>query len=299
MSQITVAASRAAIEQMLFVLRDNFTYSNSDGDSFGPFSASYALAIHLEGGSLNFDVNLIEIQNVDLVFDTLTAEVCFDLPGFSIPGFCIIPDPWNGCLVGIPDITIGGPICVPLDLSGLTTEVNFIKGTPATRYFVDPGRDPAWSDLRAEFEGTPNKWQVYMDNIQVSVDLIDVPATIANVFENFVENFIEEQIEDFVPGFLVDVVMALVDPIVDLVSEALGLVDTIEDFIQDLFNLHFGFEDIIASAVIDYFANENPIEFEDPYPIIKDGPLIPVKIPIVNLHVAVNNDELIIEGDIG
>ena len=299
MSQITVAASKAAFEQLLFVLRDNFSFSKSDSGSFGPFSASYAVAMHLDGGSLNFDTNLVEIENVDIVFDTLTAEVCFNLPGFTIPGFCIIPDPWNGCLVGIPDITIGGPICVPLDLSGLTTEVNHIRGNPETRYYVDPGRDPSWSDLRAEYEGTPNMWQIYMDNIQVSVDPIDVPASIANIFENFVEDFIEDQIDDFVPSILVDVVMALVDPIVDLVSEALGLVDTIEDFIQDLFNLHFGFEDIIASAVIDYFADENPIEFEDPYPILEDGPLIPVKIPIVNLHVSVTTDELIIEGDVG
>ena len=42
------------------------------------------------------------VRHVKIVWDTLKVEVCFNLPGFSIPSFCIVPDPWNGCLVGFP-----------------------------------------------------------------------------------------------------------------------------------------------------------------------------------------------------
>ena len=98
----------------------------------------------------------MEIDALDVVWDTLKLTVCFDFPGFTIPGFCVIPDPWNGCLVGIPDIPIGGPICIPLDLSGLVSEISKVRAHLKTIYFVDPGWLPGWTDLQAEFAGKPN-----------------------------------------------------------------------------------------------------------------------------------------------
>ena len=128
MSHITIAASANAFVQLFNAVRDNFHFSKSDSGTFGPFSASYAIAVHLENGSLALnDDNTIEVKHVEIVWDTLKVEVCFNLPGFSIPSFCIVPDPWNGCLVGFPGISIGGPICAPLDLSGLVSEVSDLK----------------------------------------------------------------------------------------------------------------------------------------------------------------------------
>src|SRR5215208_666815 len=128
MSHITIAASEKAFEQLFKAVRDNFTVAKSDSGSFGPFSASYSIKLHLDGGSIQLNNDgTIEVANVDVVFDILTVQVCFELPGFSIPSFCIIPDPWNGCLVGFPGFSIGGPICIPLNLSGLVSEINQIK----------------------------------------------------------------------------------------------------------------------------------------------------------------------------
>lgn len=301
MSHLTVAASDDAFEQMFKLVRDSFTYANSDSVNFGPFSASYSVKLHLEKGSIHLnDDGTIEIDALDVVWDTLTLEVCFDFPGFTIPGFCIIPDPWNGCLVGIPDIPIGGPICVPLDLSGLVSEISKVRAHLKAKYFIDPGRLPGWTDLQAEFAGKPNKWQIFIDPDFVSVDPIDVPASIGNLFENLIEKAIKDLLPGWLPGWVKDLLMALLQPVVDIVKAVLDVFDSVEDFLQDLIGEKLDLLGQIETAVADYFANKYPIwEFEDPYPILTDGPLIPVKIPLRNLKADVNSKEMIVTGDIG
>ena len=301
MSHLTVAASEHAFKELFKLVRDGFTFAKSDSASFGPFSASYSVKLHLETGSIHLNNDgTIEIDALDVVWDTLKLEVCFDFPGFTIPGFCIIPDPWNGCLVGIPDIHIGGPICVPLDLSGLVSEISKVRAHLKAKYYVDPGRLPGWTDLQAEFAGKPNKWRIFIDPDFVSVDPIDVPATIGNLFENAIEQAIEDLLPGWLPGFVKDLLMALLQPVVDIVKAVLNVFDSVEDFLQDLIGEQLDLLGQIETAVADYFANKYPIwEFEDPYPILTDGPLIPVKIPLRNLKADVNSKEMIVTGDIG
>jgi hypothetical protein len=301
MSHLTVAASEHAFKELFKLVRDGFTFAKSDSASFGPFSASYSVKLHLEKGSIHLNNDgTIEIDALDVVWDTLKLEVCFDFPGFTIPGFCIIPDPWNGCLVGIPDIHIGGPICVPLDLSGLVSEISKVRAHLKAKYYVDPGRLPGWTDLQAEFAGKPNKWRIFIDPDFVSVDPIDVPATIGNLFENAIEQAIEDLLPGWLPGFVKDLLMALLQPVVDIVKAVLNVFDSVEDFLQDLIGEQLDLLGQIETAVADYFANKYPIwEFEDPYPILTDGPLIPVKIPLRNLKADVNSKEMIVTGDIG
>jgi hypothetical protein len=299
MNHLTIAASEKAFEQVFKVLRDNFSFSKSDSRNFGPFSASYSLKLHLENGTIQLNNNgSIQIKNVDVVFDSLKAEVCFDL-SIPIPGFCLVEDPWNGCLVGWSSFDIGISECIPLDLSGLVTEINEISAHLNPRYFVDPGRLPDWSDLDAEFAGKPNKWQIFIDPDFVSVDPIDIPATIGNIVENFLENAIREKLP--LPGWAKDIVLALLGPVIAILKAALGFLDSFEDFLQDLLNNQFDILGIIETAIADYFASQYPVyEFEDPYPILpQDGVLIPVKIPIRNLTATVNTDEMIVLADIG
>jgi hypothetical protein len=301
MSHLTLAASKRAFEELFKLARDGFTFAKSDSASFGPFSASYSVALHLEKGSIHLnDDGTVEIDALDVVWDTLTLQVCFDFPGFTIPGHCVVPDPWNGCLVGIPDIHIGGPICVHLNLSGLVSEISEVRAHLKAKYFIDPGRLPGWTDLQAEFAGKPNKWQIFIDPDFVSVDPIDVPATIGNEFENLIEEAIKDLLPGWLPGWIKDLLMAFLQPVVDIVKAVLDVFDSVEDFLQDLIGEKLDLLGQIETAVADYFANKYPIyEPEDPYPILTDGPLIPVKIPLRNLKADVNSKEMIITGDIG
>lgn len=303
MSEVTIAASAKAFELMFELVRDNLHLSTSDSGSYGPFSFDYAVGVHLEGGSVQLrNDDTVEISNLDIVWNPLHAEVCFDLPGFCVGGWCIIPDPFDGCWVSFPKICIGGPVCLPLDLSGLVSIVRDLRASLVTRYYVDPARAAGISDLTAEFAGHPNKWQVFLDPEWVHVDPIDVPSTIADLVENAFRDAIESAFS-FVPGFLWDVLWALLGPLLDLLTAILGIVGSIDDWVIDLLNNVFDLLGWIETEIADYFAAKYPIfDFEDPYPILDGGPgndPIPVKIPIRNLDAHIDADEMTVTADVG
>jgi hypothetical protein len=303
LNHITIAMSANAFGKLFEALRDNFHFTKSGSGSYGPFSASYSVSLHLDDGNITLnDDGTIEIKKVDVIFDTLTAQVCFNLPGFCVGGWCIIPDPWNGCLVGIPEICIGGPVCVPLDLSGLTSEITDIKASLATKYYVDPARPAGASDLDAELAGHSNKWQVFIDPAWVHVDPIDIPATVTNIFENVVKNAVYNMLGPL-PDWLKDILWGAIEAlgIIDLIKEALGLVGDLVEWVSDLFNKVFDLLGLIETAIADYFASKYPIrEWEDPYPILPaSSGLIPVKIPIQDLHAQVNSKEMVVLANVG
>ena len=124
MSHFTVAASARALEQMFALVRDNLSVSKADSGSWGPLTWSYDIQFHLERGTLQLNNDdTLEIKHLDVVWDKLQFQICFNLPGFCVGGCCIIPDPFDGCWVSLPKICIGGPICLPIDLSGLVSEI--------------------------------------------------------------------------------------------------------------------------------------------------------------------------------
>jgi hypothetical protein len=302
MAHITIAASNKAFQVLFKTVRDNFTFSKSDNGTFGPLSASYSVALHLEGGTLTLnDDNTLEVADMDIVFDTLKVKACFDLPGFCIPSFCIVPDPWNGCLVGFPGFCIGGPICAPLDLSGLVSEVNDVKAGLAPQYFVDPARDPSWTDLDAELNGKSNMWKIFIDPTLVNVDPIDIPATLGNLLENIVKDAVNNLLPGWLPGWAKDIIWAFLGPILDLIKGILGIVGEINEWLSNLLGNIFGLVSLIETAIADYFASQYPIySFEDPFPIMDAMPnLIPVKIPIRNLTATVNSKEMVVLANVG
>jgi hypothetical protein len=303
MSDITLAASANAFQKLFEDIVSGFSFSKSDTATYGPFSASYAVDITLSGGSVALNNNdTIDVSDLEIVFDTLTAGVCFTLPGWCVGGFCIVPDPWNGCLVSFPGFCIGGfSLCPEIDLSGLVSEVTAFDAGLRVAYYVDPARPPGVTDVEAEILGHPNKWQLYIKPTLVDINPIDVPATIANLLENAVKSAIESAIPSWVPGWAVDLLWDIIGPIVDVIVSALGIVGDIADWFEQLLDDTFNLLAIIETAVADYFAAQYPIyQLDDPYPVLPaTGGLIPVTIPIRNLTATIDAQELVVLADVG
>jgi hypothetical protein len=302
MSQITIAASAKAFQQLFNEVEKNFSFSKSDTANFGPFSASYSVSLHLSGGNLQLNNdNTLELQDVDIVFGTLDFKLCLDLPGFCIPSFCIVPDPWNGCLVGFPGFCIGGPVCADLNLSGLTSKIVDLKASLLAKYYIDPARLPGWTDLDAELNGHSNQWQIYIDPVLVNVEPIDVPATIDNILTNAIDNAIHNLFPWWLPGWAVDLILDFLGPIIDLIKSILGIATSLAEWLSDLLSNVFGLVSLIETAIADYFANKYPLfQFEDPFPILPaTGGLIPVKIPIRNLAAIIDSQEMIVQANVG
>jgi hypothetical protein len=303
MSHLTVAVSEKAFKNLFEGLRDGFTLSSSDSVDLGPFSAHYAVAMHLEGGDVDLrNDGTVKISELDIKWDTLSAGVGFDIPEICIGGWCIIPSPF-GCILRVPRICVFSAdpdIDITVDLSGVITSEVSVTARPIIRYFNDPGRAGWMSDLDAEDAGVPNKWQVFIDPETVDIDVFDV----SDIVGDLLENAITAAINALLPGpqWLKDIILAILGPIIDLIRAILDLPDDIGEWLSDLLGVSLGLFNVIVNAVADYFAAQMPNEFEDPFPLLgadASVPWIQVKIPIRDLAVTINDREMILEGNVG
>jgi hypothetical protein len=298
MSHLTVAASEDAFKELFAAVRDGFTFSASDSGSFGPFTGGYSVALHLEDGTVDLRAdNTVSIKELDVKFDTLTVTIGVDIPELCTPSICIIPTPF-GCLLEVPPQCLFSDdpdISIPLDLSGIVTSEISVVASPVTRYFVDPARPPGMTPVQAQAADIPNKWQILLDPQTVDIDFFDIA--------DIVGDLLLDAIADALKALIPDVIEFLfpIDEIIDLIRDILDLPDDIGEWLSDLLGVSFGLLNLIATAVADYFANENPIyEFEDPFPILPAvAGLIPVKIPIIDFTVQVDDDEMVVEANVG
>lgn len=303
MSHVTVAASEDAFKELFAALRDSFTFSNSNSADFGPFSASYSVAMHLEDGAVDLqNGNKVSIKELDIKWDTLQAGVGFDIPEICVGGWCIIPTPW-GCALNFPKICVFSAdpdISINLDLSGIVTSEVSAAGSPAVKYKIDAGRTPAMSDLDAEYAGVPNMWQIFLDPVTADIDLFDMADIIGDLLENAVKAVIDNLLW-FLPGFAKDLIWAILGPVIDLIRAILDIPDDIAEWFSDLLGVSLGLFNAITTFIADYLAKKHPLyEFEDPYPILpSSGGLIPVKIPIKGLAVQVDDDEMVLSANVG
>lgn len=303
MTDITVAASERVFTELFNQLRDAFAVSASDSGSFGPLTASYAVALRLENGTVDLRSDgTVRVAELDVVYDTLAVSLGIDLPEICVGGWCVIPTPF-GCALRLPKLCVlddNPDITIPLNLSGLLrSEVSFIAGL-RTAYRIDPGRQPWMDYLDAEDASVPNQWQVFLDPESVDIDFFDLADIVGDLLENLLDAAVDTALW-FLPGWARDLVKALLGPVVDLVRALLDIGDDIEEWLSDLLGTSLGLLDLIATAVLDYLAADNPIvHFEDPYPVLEPSAgLIPVKIPVTDFAVRITDDEMIVEANVG
>jgi hypothetical protein len=303
MSHVTVAASEDAVRLLFNFIRDNFSFSSSDSADFGPFTASYNLVIGLKEGTVDLrDDNTIQVEELDI--DVITLQLCLgiDIPEICVGGFCIIPTPF-GCALRAPRICIFSAdpdISFCLDLGPfLRSEISF-TASPVVKYKVDPARTPGMSDLDAEDAGIPNLWQIFINPGTIDLDLFDFADIVGDVLEAAVDAAVDGLL-GFLPGWAKDLIKAILGSVIDLIRAILDIPDDIGEWLADLLGVSFGLFNLILTFVADYFAAKTPLhELEDPYPILPaSSGLIPVKIPIRDLSVRVNTNEMILEGNVG
>jgi hypothetical protein len=306
MSHATVAVSERAVRQLFNVLRDRFTFSSAQCRDFGAFTACYDLAFHLEGGTIDLrNDNTIQIKELDIKWDRMAFSLGIDLPELCVGGFCIIPNPFDDCILEAPRICVFSAdpdITIPLDLSGLLTSEVSVTASPIVKYRVDPARTPSMSDLDAEDANIPNKWQLFIDPVTIDVDPIDVSDTIGDLLERAARAVIDNLL-GFLPDWARDLLWAIIGPVIDLLRWILDIPDDIGEWLSDLLGVSFGLLNLIATFIADNFADKTPLyELEDPFPVmdaVSTIPLNPVKIPIRDLSVRVNTAEMLLEANIG
>ncbi len=306
MSHLTVAASERAVIKLFEFARDQASFANADSGDFGPFSAAYAVAAHLEGGTVDLRADgSIDVRELDIKWDTLSLTLGFDIPEICVGGWCIVDNPFDGCAVRLPEKCVfddDPDVSVTLDLSGIvTSEVSF-RAAPVIKYHIDPARQPWMTDLDAEDASVPNEWQLFIDPITIDIDVFDVADIVGDLLENAVDAVIDNLL-GWLPDWAKDLVRAALGPVIDVVRAILDIPDDVEEWVSNLLGVSLGLFDFILTIVADYFAAQFPIyELEDPYPIMDADPtvpLIPVKLPIRDLAVTITDDEMVLSGNVG
>ena len=314
MAHLTIAASENTFQTLFETLRDNLQFARSDSADFGPFTAGYALEAHLEGGSVDLrSDNTVQVKELDIKWDQLDLSLGVDIPEICVGGFCIIPNPLGGCILRAPRVCIfddDPDISITLPLGGLITTEISLTGSLITKYATNPSRPGGMNDWDAQ-DADPslaNHWQVFLDPQFLDVDFFDIADIVGDLLENAVEAAVDNLL-GFLPEWARDLIKAILGPVIDVIRAILDIADDIQEWISDLLNVSFGILDFVLQLVADYFANQSPLqEIEDPYPILEavENPnqglpssIVPVKIPIRDLSVFNDDQEMVLEGSVG
>ena len=205
---LTAAVSAGAFAKIFTAIVKGFHFEKSGTGSYGPFSASYDVAAHLEGGSLEMrDDGTIVIKELDVKWDKLDLTIGINIPQFCVGGeqVCLVP-PYPSCdvpIVGCAEcVTLPGycffsgnpDIIIPIDLSGLiTSEVTF---SARVRSFYGVG------------SGTYNRWQiVVVPTLPLDLDIIDIADTVGDLFKNLVQGAVDNLLNSLgAPGWAIDLI---------------------------------------------------------------------------------------------
>ncbi len=303
MAHLTVASSETAVSKMFEGVRDNFSVNEADSADFGPFTAGYEVALHLEGGSVDLrNDGSILISELDIKWDKLRVYAGIDIPELCIGGFCIIPSPW-GCILRAPRICIfddDPDIGIDLNLNGLLTSEISLAARPVLDYFIDPTRPVGMNWLDAEDADLANQWQLFIDPDWIDIDIFDWADIVGDLLDDAINSAIDDLLW-FLPGWAKNLFRAILGPVVDLVRAILDIGDDIDEWLSDLLGVSLGLFDLILTVVADYFSAQYPLlEIEDPFPVMgyQNG-LIPIKIPIEDLDINIDDTEMVLTANVG
>jgi hypothetical protein len=99
-SAAAAALALALAERLFDGIRDGAKLDEADSVDFGPFTAGYDVKAHLEGGTIDLRSDgTIALNELDIEWDVLHFFAGIDIPEICVGGFCIIPNPFGGCLV--------------------------------------------------------------------------------------------------------------------------------------------------------------------------------------------------------
>jgi hypothetical protein len=316
MSDITVSISHAIINGIFTGVVDTFKFEHADphAASLGPVTLGYDVAFHFRNDTavqptLDLrDDGSIFLHNLKILWDKLELTVGIDIPTIQIGAFCLIPIPFDGCLVPFPGITLfdaNPDISFTLALDQLITSELSVDAAFGVSHISNPNRLPTDSDWDAHDNKRGNHWELSVVAPVVHVDPFHVADIVADLFKKAIQDSIDSILNGLgVPGFIRDLIDKILGGIEHLIRVVLNIGDNIVQWLENALNGPVNLLDFIATFVTDFLLR-NPIPIvEDPLPILEDksgkpNPLIPIMIPIVGLQASVTAAELVLEGSVG
>jgi hypothetical protein len=295
MGTVQIALSEKSIQKVVKKAIDNFHVTKS-GASNGRFRASYNLGVKLHGGTVDLQNNPdeIKISELDVVYDPLNVKLEIDIPEMCVGGFCIIPNPFGGCILRAPKICIfsaNPDISIPINLDGLIESEISGGFKPEIKFFDNPA-NAGMNEYQAHANNVADEWQLFLKVNWLDFDLIDISDTVGNILDKIIDNFIDG-IFGGLPGWAKSMLSWILHGISDIIRGILDIVDDIDEWFSDLLGVSFGIFDFILTEVANYFLKKTPLyQLPTPYPIMPGTP--PVLLAIKQLGVDIDATEMIL-----
>lgn len=271
----TAALSEEFFVKIFDAVLKGFIFKRKDTVTLGPFTFTYDVKAHLEGGSIELDENgSIKVNELDIKWDNLSLDICVDVPKICTPEVCTPTPLGDVCLPQVCIFEEEPDFCIPFNLGGLITSEITMSVIPKVYYGIG--------------SGVPNQWQIAMTpTLPIDVDIIDIADTAGDLFDRFAN-----ELEDIgIPSWLTGGASWIIRTVLDI-GDDIG--EWILDQISDMGIYQYLIDELAEYISITIFSVNDPQEI-----IPADGPLIPVKLPIEYLGIEVNDKEMVMVGDVG
>ena len=305
-ADLTVALNEELVDTVFADARDGFRLNIAGNTGPGVLSLAYDVDAHFENGEIDFNGDgTISLQQLDIVWDSITGAVSLDIPTWTWDPPCVEVPIW-GCVFDIPPITLFGAspeITVPLALPPFRTEVSTTI-TPVIKYLLNPGRQPWMNDWDARDNGVANLWQLCLSVSGTTIDLLEIhPVDIFIDVHAFIRDALRNALRGLLPDWLdwaADVLVFLAEPLILIIAGTLALGGALTDLVVTTLLNALGINDANINAFLAAALADPILEIPDPFPVI-DGSsgLVPVLIPVEHIGLDATDPELTLTIDIG
>lgn len=315
MASVTIAASVKALNTVLGDLeaKINSLPPITKTGTIGPLSASFQLGFVVSNlaNTITLLPTGVNINNLEITYKPLILTISIALPTIQLGGECIVPNPFGGCLVRLPTITIippGTSIDVPIDLSGIfagsfsgefnitpTKQVLLAKGSLTTHqaHLTQDTTDEILHNFEqivsSEIPFLPSSATQAIANIFVPsvkgnladkwlFHLTDVWSDLVLIDVGDTTINILDKITSWIlsalhiPSAVQGIVESILQPVFNAIGQALDIGNDITKWLSNLFQTSFGLFNVLESFIANVIFRMWPVfKFEDPYPMIEDN----------------------------
>lgn len=299
---LTVSVAGSWVDQQFDLVKNHFSFASIkhlEVDQAGAkILFDYDILLHLTSGKITrTDMGSIGLSDVDIAWDRMNLQL-----GLCIPQQCVnLPGLGQHCVFGgtpaNPDIRI------PLDLKNYLRSEIEVAGTPSIGYGKNKSRTPGLTDRQAVASGEANKWGVFVHPDKVHVEPIDVDDTVDNLIDQAVAAALAQVVAN-APAWARPLLLGILFNSKYILETLVGLPDQINGWLSEKIGVDMNLITDLTTALAQHFLTFPLFALDDPTTIMPEDtsvnpPLIPVLVPLRDLKVKIDHQELTVQGKVG
>jgi hypothetical protein len=296
MSDFTLAVSEKTLRDLFGRFIEIFQFETTKSTS-GDIRFGIHMRCHLERGAFsleppdplspNYKGGFFKLTDIVIRWDNLDLSLTVHIPKVTVGGFCVIPNPFGGCLVEAPSVSFFdcdvGPVTIPI---GGVVDSRISIGLALLAHRL-------WNSDENTFQ-----WCVVPRSVEQNIELVNIGDTIGDLINGLIKKLVDAALS-LLPDWAKDVVDALLGGIADFIRSLLNLPAELQDWLSTLLRTSLDPIDFILQTLINHFQDDIILyHINDPVEVLakEETPvqLPAVTMPIKSLDLSVAPQEFII-----